>query len=71
MLFSKNKQTVNIEGMSCEHCAKTVESKIKTIDGVKKVKANLNKKCVIITSNEPIKKEDISSVLEDTKFKVI
>ena len=70
MLGKKNKQVVNIEGMKCEHCAKTVEEKIGKIEGVSKVKVDLKKKCAIITSSSLIKKEEVEASLEDTNFKV-
>ena len=71
MLFKKNKQTFNIDGMHCEHCAKKVESCICTIPAVKKVKVNLNKKEAVITSDQEIKKEEVINALKETDFKVI
>ena len=71
MLFKKNKQTFNIDGMHCEHCAKKVESCISTIPEVKKVKVNLNKKEAVITSDKEITKEAISAALKETDFKVV
>ena len=71
MLFKKNKQTFNIDGMHCEHCAKKVESCLSTIPEVKKVKVNLNKKEAVITSDQTITKEAISNALKDTDFKVV
>ncbi len=71
MLFNKNKQVFNIEGMHCEHCAKTVETKISTIPEVKKVKVNLNKKCATIVSSKEITKEEVSRALNETDFKVV
>ena len=70
MLFSK-KQIVKIDGMHCDHCAKTVERKISTIAGVKEVKVNLNKKEAAITADENIDIEKIKESLKETDFKVI
>ena len=70
MLFSK-KQIVKIDGMHCDHCAKTVEGKISTIEGVKKVKVNLNKKEAAITADNNIDTKLIKEVLKETDFKVI
>ena len=49
-MFSKNKKTISIEGMHCEHCAKKVENTLSSIEGVNKVKVNLSKKEAIIIS---------------------
>ena len=44
MFNKKVKQVINVDGMSCSHCAKKVENSLKEIDGVLKVSANLDKK---------------------------
>ena len=46
---------VNIEGMSCNHCAKRVEDGLKALDNVKSVKVNLEKKNATITYKNEIK----------------
>ena len=37
------KATIKIDGMSCQHCVKTVTDVIMGIDGVSQVKVNLKK----------------------------
>lgn len=53
-MFNKNKIIIKIEGMSCKGCAKKIETSLKTIENIKKVKVNLNKKEAIIESNEKL-----------------
>lgn len=44
MLFGKSqKETLAVEGMSCTHCERTVESGLKDIAGVAKVRADHSK----------------------------
>ena len=38
------KATIKIDGMSCQHCVKTVTDVIMGIDGVSQVKVNLKKR---------------------------
>ena len=49
MLFSKGTNTViAVEGMHCVKCAAKVENALKALDGVKKPKVDLDKKCVAL-----------------------
>ncbi|MBC8230688.1 heavy-metal-associated domain-containing protein [bacterium] len=41
--MAKNKTTLQIAGMSCEHCVKTVTNALEELDGVKKAKVNLKR----------------------------
>ena len=46
MLFEKKEKiTVNVNGMSCGHCVKRVETALKAIRGVSSVKVSLENKC--------------------------
>ncbi|AIM14983.1 MULTISPECIES: copper chaperone CopZ [Neobacillus] len=35
--------TLNVKGMSCNHCVKAIESSVGELDGVKNVSVNLEK----------------------------
>lgn len=71
-MFSKsNKKTISIEGMHCEHCAKKVESTLKSIEGVDKVKVNLSKKEAIITSKVEIDNQAIQDSFKELDFTII
>ena len=41
--MAKNKTTLKIDGMSCEHCVKTVTNALEELDGVKKARVNLKR----------------------------
>jgi len=41
--MAKSKTTLKIDGMSCEHCVKTVTKALEDLDGVKKAKVNLKR----------------------------
>lgn len=70
MFSKKNKMIVGIEGMMCGHCASKVESILKSIDNVSKVKVNLEKKEAIITYRDKINKEEIEKRISALEYKV-
>lgn len=71
MFNKKVKQVINVDGMSCSHCAKKVENSLKEIDGVLKVSANLDKKEVIITSKFEIDTNLLRKKIEDLGYKYL
>ncbi|MED3725661.1 copper chaperone CopZ [Priestia filamentosa] len=46
------KVTLNVEGMSCNHCVKAIESSVGELNGVEKVNVNLNEKAVTVEFNK-------------------
>lgn len=72
MLFGKKyKKVLIVDGMHCGHCSKKVEDALKVVDGVKKVKINLEKKEVVIVSKEKLNDDIISSAIEKTGFELV
>ena len=49
MFGRSEKQTLNVEGMSCGHCEQRVEKSIGALEGVKKVKASHKDQAVEIS----------------------
>ena len=54
---------LNVPGISCEHCAKRIESAVKTVAGVKKIKVNIKKKTVEIAGTA-LETEIVSAIKE-------
>ena len=71
MFNKKVKQVINVDGMSCSHCAKRVENSLKEVDGVIKVSVNLDKKEVIITSKFEIDTSLLRKKIEDLGYKYL
>ena len=71
MFSKKNKKVINIEGMHCDHCVKRVTDALNSIEGVDKVKVNLAKKEVVITSEKEISDELINSKINELGFQII
>ena len=62
------KTIVNIEGMHCSHCAKSVEESLKKIDNIKSVKVNLEKKNATITYKNDINIKDVEENIKELGF---
>ena len=62
------KVVVKIEGMSCAHCAKSVEEGIKKIEGVKSVKVDLENKNATITYKDEIDLDQVKATVEELEY---
>lgn len=70
MFHKKIKKIVTIEGMMCNHCKNKVESSLKELESVTKVKVNLANKTAEIYSNEVISDEDIKKTITNLGYQV-
>ena len=70
MFGNKITKTIFINGMSCGHCSKRVESALKAVNGVKSVSVSLeDKKAEVILKSE-VENEILKKTIEDIGFKV-
>jgi len=64
-------KTYSVEGMTCQGCVSSVESKLGKIDGVQKYEVNLEKgEAVVEFDPEKVQSEDIEKEFEGTSFTV-
>ncbi|MBB6446937.1 copper chaperone CopZ [Bacillus benzoevorans] len=65
------KVTLTVEGMSCGHCVKAVESSVGGLNGVSSVKVDLeNKKVDIEFNQEAVTLEAIKETIDDQGYDV-
>ena len=71
-MFGKEKiiKILNVEGMSCMHCVKKVETALNEVKGVKSVKVNLENKTAEVTLKEDMDIEILKKVVEDAGYEV-
>ena len=62
--------TINVSGMTCNHCKQSVTNAIMGCDNVSDVKIDLDSGNVFI-SGEKIKLDEIYSAVEKSGFKII
>lgn len=63
---------LNVQGMSCGGCVKSVEGALNNLDGVENVAVELETGKVNVTFNEAVVKlDDISEEIEDIGYDVV
>jgi copper ion binding protein len=64
-------KTYSVEGMTCQGCVSSIESKLGKIDGVEKYEVDLEKgEAVVEFDPEKVKNDDIEKEFEGTSFTV-
>ena len=61
-------KTYQIQGLGCQACARTVESRLSEVTGVDKVQVDLNKGQMNLRGN--YLERDLAKALEDTSYQI-
>ena len=65
-------QTLNVDGMTCNHCVETVHNALKEISGVQKVSVDLERKKVSVDYDElQVPLEIIRNKINEVGFDVL
>ncbi|WP_445491983.1 copper chaperone CopZ [Niallia sp. 03133] len=65
------KATLNVEGMSCGHCVKTIEGSVGELSGVSAVKVNLEEGLVDVAFNgNEVSLDAIKETIDDQGYDV-
>lgn len=68
-MFNKSRKiNIRVEGMMCKHCASKVEEELVKIDGIDKVKVDLDKKQVTIFSKGEVDLEKVKKAIEGLEY---
>ncbi|MBM7607297.1 copper chaperone [Lysinibacillus composti] len=63
--------TLNVKGMSCGHCVKSIEGSVGSLDGVEQVKVDLGSGKVNVEFNdEKVTLEKIKETIDDQGYDV-
>ena len=71
MIFKKIENILTVDGMHCPKCVARITGALKTVDGVKKVSIDLDKKTVCVVSKTEIPKEVLKETIEKLGFSVL
>jgi copper chaperone len=63
------KATINIAGMSCQHCVMTVKKALATIDGISQTDVEIGSATVTFDETK-VRKADIESAIETAGYEV-
>jgi copper ion binding protein len=64
------KTTLNIEGMSCEHCVKHVTDALKEVNGVKSAKVSLKNKKAVVDHKDGVTLESMKAAVAEAGYEV-
>lgn len=65
------KVTLNVEGMSCNHCVKAIEGSVGALNGISSVKVNLNASTVDVEfSPQKLSLDKIKEEIEEQGYDV-
>lgn len=65
------KTTLNVQGMSCAHCVKSIEDNVGKLEGVDQVNVNLEAAQVEVSFNEAqVSLDKIKETIDDQGYEV-
>jgi len=65
-------QTLNVEGMTCDHCVQTIKEAVNNLVGISRVEVDLENKQVAVEYDKALVKLDsITDKIVEIGFKVI
>lgn len=62
--------TYRVEGMTCEHCVRSVSSEVSKLSGVTDVAVSLETGEVTVTSAAPLDDDDIRSAVDEAGYEL-
>ncbi len=66
------KQIINVEGMTCEHCVNAITKAVKNLNGIKSVSVNLNDKTTTVEFDSTIVSLDkIKEQIRNQDYEII
>lgn len=70
-VYRMEKVTLNVQGMSCDHCVKAVEGSVGELNGVSSVKVNLKANTVDVEyNNQEVSLDKIKETIDDQGYDV-
>jgi copper chaperone len=69
--LSQKTVSLNVHGMSCNHCVNAIESSLKEVDGIEAVTVDLKGNKVTVSYNEGVVNLDkVKETIEDAGYDV-
>ena len=65
-----NQVTLQVQGMTCGHCVKSVENSVGALNGVERVLVELNNGTVAVEYNNDVDVKKITDTIEDQGYTV-
>ena len=65
------KKIISIEGMSCGHCANSVEKALLAVSGVQQVAVDIASKTAVVEANASVSDDVLTKTVADAGFQVV
>ncbi|WFD09666.1 heavy-metal-associated domain-containing protein [Tepidibacter hydrothermalis] len=65
------KKVINIEGMSCGHCAGRVKTELQSIDGVKGAEVSAEEKKAVVELTNEVDNETLKEAVIEAGYEVV
>ncbi|MDR2518739.1 MAG: cation transporter [Spirochaetaceae bacterium] len=65
------KTTLNVAGMSCEHCAAHVTNALKALSGVRSAEVSLAKKTALVEHEEGVSIDALKAAVTEEGYEVV
>ena len=65
------KKTISIEGMSCGHCASSVEKALRAVSGVRQIAVDPALKTAVVEADASVSDEVLIKTVTDAGFQVV
>ncbi|MFY9497179.1 MAG: cation transporter [Halanaerobiales bacterium] len=65
------KKILEIDGMTCAHCAARVKKELEKIEGVESVEVNVEEKKAVVSLNTAISEVKLKAAVEEVGYEVI
>lgn len=62
--------TYTVAGMTCGHCARSVEEQLRELDGVTAVAVDLATGAVTVRSTAPLSADDVRGAVEEAGYRL-
>ena len=65
------RQTIEVSGMSCSGCERTVENALKNINGVHRVEANHEAGTVEVAVEDDVDEDGLGNAIHDAGYEIV
>jgi copper chaperone len=62
--------TYSVNGMTCDHCVRAVQSEVGKVPGVASVSVDLGSGSVTVVSEEPVDAADVKAAIEEAGYEL-
>lgn len=63
--------TYQVQGMSCDHCVRAVQSEVSALPGVEGVEVDLDGGRVTVTSAEPLAVDAVRAAIDEAGYELV